>query len=231
MIFSISPDITLIISPSIQDYCKHHSQSRYCVIIGKQVSFLKKDNSLPSSVKNRCLALTSYADYTSLRLYDNTSLTPVILALYTKESSCKWTISKDGYGSIGYGQLTPKFLDKLLIPVAPDYKRVEKQYVYATGYYLKYIHERLNPYDKWWITLQIYNGGNGVIEHCKKSNSTTWSNCLFNCNKSPSICVWKVDDNCKQYRDGCEINYEYSVKTYTYYIQYKRETDIPVQYW
>ncbi|MEM3420502.1 MAG: hypothetical protein QW806_09815 [Nitrososphaerota archaeon] len=223
-------EFSQIVDTSILDYCQKY-KTRYCNIIEKQIDYLEKKNTIPLDTKQRCIKLFEYTDYTSKRLYNVTSISPLILALYTKESNCKWVVSKDGYGSIGYGQLTPKFLDKLLLPIVPEYKRVEKDYTYAVGYYLKYIHERQNKFKKWWITLQIYNGGIGVISHCEKANSTKWSNCLLHCNKSPNICVWKEGEKCKQYRDGCEINYEYSIKTYNYYLQYKRNIDPQITYW
>lgn len=41
-----------------------------------------------------------------------------------------------------------------------------------------------------------------------------WEDAFKVCNEKyvENICVWKVNDNCKQWRTGCDINYSYGYK-------------------
>ena len=53
------------------------------------------------------------------------------------ETDCRWRMSVDGHGSVGYFQLTPKFLDRYLRPLFPDYdKPYSKQHIEAAIYYI-----------------------------------------------------------------------------------------------
>ena len=134
------------------------------------------------------------------------------VALAKVESNCRWVISQDGYGSIGYFQLTPKFLDEILKPYFPKYKEIGMDYFYAFVFYLKFLYDT-TPEKRLWIVYQRYNGGDWVLKECKRANSWEWSECKKFC-KRGDICVWKEEGRCKQYRNACDINYEYSVKIY-----------------
>jgi hypothetical protein len=146
------------------------------------------------------------------------------LALAKKETNCRWLTSLDGHGSVGYFQLTPKFLDPILRPLYPDYtKPYSKDHFYAFAYYIKSLHST-NPSNKLFITYQRYNGGDWVLKECKRASVYDWHKCKQACRRG-IVCVWKVNGVCKQYRNACDINYEYSLLIYQYGQKYKKGTD------
>jgi len=152
------------------------------------------------------------------------------IATAEKETSCRWRESADGHGSIGYFQLTPKFLDPLLKPLFPDYtKPYSKDHFYAFAYYLNTLIKN-NPTPQLWIVYQRYNGGNWVIRECRRAGAWEWDKCLQNCRRG-NVCVWKVGTECKQYRSACEINYQYSLFIYRSADKYRRGSDGRWRYW
>jgi len=152
------------------------------------------------------------------------------IATAEKETSCRWRESTDGHGSVGYFQLTPKFLDPLLKPLFPDYtKSYSKDHFYAFAYYLNTLIQS-TPTPRLWVAYQRYNGGNWVIRECKRAGLWEREKCLQNCRRG-WVCVWKVGEECKQYRSACEINYEYSLLIYRYAEKYRRGEDGRWRYW
>ena len=152
------------------------------------------------------------------------------IATAEKETGCRWRESADGHGSVGYFQLTPKFLDPLLKPLFPDYtKPYSKDHFYAFAYYLNTLIQN-NPTPSLWIVYQRYNGGNGVIQECRRAGSWEWGKCLQFCRRG-KVCVWKVGAECKQYRSACEINYQYSLFIYRSADKYRRGEDGRWRYW
>jgi hypothetical protein len=152
------------------------------------------------------------------------------IATAEKESSCKWRESADGHGSVGYFQLTPKFLDPLLRPLFPDYtKPFSRDHFYAFAYYLNTL-IRSNPTPQLWIVYQRYNGGDWVIRECRQAGAWEWDKCRQFC-KRGRVCVEKAGTECKQYRCACEINYEYSLLVYIYAEKYRRGEDGRWRYW
>jgi hypothetical protein len=152
------------------------------------------------------------------------------IATAEKETSCRWRESLDGHGSVGYFQLTPKFLDPLLKPLFPDYTRpYSKDHFYAFAYYLNTLIVS-NPAPRLWLAYQRYNGGNWVIQECRRAGSWEWEKCLQNCRRG-QVCVWKAGTGCKQYRSACEINYQYSLLIYRYADKYRRVPDGRWKYW
>jgi len=152
------------------------------------------------------------------------------IATAGKETSCRWRESADGHGSVGYFQLTPKFLDPLLKPLFPDYtKPYSKDHFYAFAYYLSTLIVS-NPAQKLWVVYQRYNGGDWVIQECKRAGVWEWEKCLQFCRRG-QVCVWKAGAECKQYRSACEINYQYSLFIYRYADQYRRGSDGRWRYW
>ncbi len=146
------------------------------------------------------------------------------LALAKKETNCRWLTSLDGHGSIGYFQLTPKFLDPILRPLYPDYtKPYSKDHFYAFAYFIKSLHSS-NPSNKLFVTYQRYNGGNWVLKECKRAGVYEWSKCKQACMRG-NVCVRKVNGECKQYRSACDINYSYSLLIYKYGQKYKKGAD------
>jgi hypothetical protein len=151
------------------------------------------------------------------------------IALAKKETNCRWLTSLDGHGSVGYFQLTPKFLDPILRPLYPDYtKPYSKDHFYAFAYYIKTLHKS-NPSGKLFITYQRYNGGDWVLKECKRAGVYEWDKCRQACRRG-NVCVWKSNGVCKQYRSACDINYEYSLLIYKYGQKYKKGIDI-ITYW
>jgi hypothetical protein len=152
------------------------------------------------------------------------------IATAEKETSCRWRESLDGHRSIGYFQLTPKFLDPMLRPLFPDYtKPYSKDHFYAFAYYLNTL-IKSNPVPQLWIVYQRYNGGNWVIRECRRAGAWEWGKCLQKCRRG-NVCVWRVGTECKQYRSACEINYEYSLLIYKYAEKYRRAGDGRWRYW
>ena len=146
------------------------------------------------------------------------------LALAKKETNCRWLTSLDGHGSVGYFQLTPKFLDPILRPLYPDYiKPYSTDHFFAFAYYIKSLHIS-NPSNKLFITYQRYNGGDWVLKECKRAGSYEWSKCKQACRRG-NVCVRKINGECTQYRSACDINYEYPVLIYKFGQKYKKGTD------
>jgi hypothetical protein len=130
-----------------------------------------------------------------------------------KETDCRWVTSVDGHGSVGYFQLTPKFLDKILRPFFPDYdKAYSMQHFQAFAYYIGVLWKS-NPVRKLWVLYQRYNGGDWVVKECKKAGCWVWDECYKYC-KRGNVCVWMTSTGCKQWRSACDINYGYSKKVY-----------------
>jgi len=144
------------------------------------------------------------------------------------ETRCRWVQSLDGHGSVGYFQLTPKFLDHILRPYFPKYKEPHLDHFYAFAFYLKSLYDT-TPVKKLWVVYQRYNGGGWVLRECGMANSYVWEHCRSKCRRG-NVCVWRGIDGCKQYRSACDINYEYSVKVYKSGLKYKKEED-KYDYW
>ncbi len=157
------------------------------------------------------------------------------VATAKKETNCRWIKSLDGHGSIGYFQLTPKFLDPLLSPLFPDYtKEYSKDHFYAFAYYLNTL-IKSNPVPSLWIAYQRYNGGDWVLRECKFAKSYNYKACMEACyslGKRGMVCVWRDKTGvCKQYRHACEINYLYSYLIFKYSQPYKQGSDSRWLFW
>jgi len=135
------------------------------------------------------------------------------------ETRCRFIISKDGYGSVGYFQLTPKFLDPVLRPYFPKYTENTLDHFYAFAYYLRSLY-----YTPLWIMYQRYNGGDLVLKECKKAKSLQWEDCKAQCRRK-FVCVYYTGMSCEQYRSACDINYAYSQHVYKYGQYYKTDKD------
>lgn len=174
--------------------------------------------------EDRCLSLVNPVREATYKYIANDFPYWYNVGLAKKETNCRWIKSLDGHGSVGYFQLTPKFLDTYLKPLFPDYtKEYSKDHFYAFAYYLKSLINKC-PVKKLWVVYQMYNGGNWVLNECKKAGIWEWEKCKNQC-KRGMVCVWKTNEGCKQYRSACDINYMYSVKVYQFGQAYKTKPD------
>ena len=140
------------------------------------------------------------------------------------ETKCRFIVSKDGHGSVGYFQLTPKFLDPILRPYFPRYTENHLDHFYAFAYYLRSLYKQ-----PLWIMYQRYNGGDFVLRECRRANSMRWEDCKAQCRRK-NVCVWFDGLTCKQYRNACDINYSYSKHVYQYG-QYYRTGEDRLKFW
>jgi hypothetical protein len=146
-----------------------------------------------------------------------------------KETNCRWVMSVDGHGSVGYFQLTPKFLDKMLRLLFPDYdKAYSVQHFEAFAYYVGVL-LRSSPVRKLWVVYQRYNGGDWVLKECERAGSWVWEECYKQCRRK-DVCVWMTANGCRQWRSACEVNYEYSLRVWEYGRRWKGGED-RVVYW
>jgi hypothetical protein len=146
------------------------------------------------------------------------------IGLAHTETGCRFVISKDGHGSVGYFQLTPKFLDPILRPYFPKYTENHLDHFYASMYYLRSLYKQ-----PLWIMYQRYNGGDLVLRECSRANSMRWEDCKAQCRRK-DVCVWFDGLTCKQYRNACDINYGYSKKIYQNGQYYKAGQD-KLKFW
>jgi hypothetical protein len=147
------------------------------------------------------------------------------VALSKRETNCRWITSLDGHGSVGYFQLTPKFLDPMLRSLYPDYdKPYSKDHFYAFSYYIKSLHNS-SPSNKLFIVYQRYNGGDWVLKECRRAGVYDWSKCKQYCMRG-NVCVHKINGECTQYRSACDINYGYSLTIFNYGQKYKKGIDL-----
>lgn len=147
--------------------------------------------------------------------------------LLETESNCKWVKSLDGFGSIGYAQITKSQWDRVLRPIYPYWDRPNsKQYFYATAFVIK---KSIENTCRLWQGYQVYNGGRLVVKECKVANSCRWEECRKQC-KRQNVCVYMTASGCRQYRNACDINYAYSVKVYRNGQKYRAGED-KIPYW
>lgn len=130
-----------------------------------------------------------------------------------KESRCKHhALSTDGIGSEGFAQITYPWwkseLDKegiLEIKSLKGHARAQA-YINYRAYQQSYC-------KKLFETYQIYNGGNLVSKELQRAGSCKWEDGLKVCRRK-DICVWRTEKECKQWRNACDVNYEYSLTIY-----------------
>ncbi len=132
------------------------------------------------------------------------------------ESNCRWVRSRDGHGSVGPAQITPKFWDEILRQKYPFWGIKPSQYFMAHAYILWKMHKR-NKCKSLFITYQCYNRScYKVLKETK--GCCSWYQGYEVCKRTGrNICVWRSKTGkCLQYRSECDINYNYSRKIYKY---------------
>ena len=132
------------------------------------------------------------------------------------ESNCRWRTSLDGWGSLGYAQITPRWWDKELSKLFPSWKEKDSFDYFLAQAYILHKYHKINKCGKLFITYQCYNRSCWkVLKETK--GCCSWEQGYQECLKKPKkICVWRVKGKCKQYRTDCDINYLYSKKIYKY---------------
>ncbi len=136
------------------------------------------------------------------------------IAQAEKESVCRHSIlSSDGVGSEGFAQITWSVWKQALqkegiseIKSIPNHAKAQA-YINYYSYNQSYCKKLFEMY-------QIYNGGSLVSKELRKTNSCRWEDGYRVC-KRKDVCVWQTSAGCKQWRNACDINYEYSYKIYT----------------
>jgi hypothetical protein len=140
-----------------------------------------------------------------------------------KESQCRHNIvSSDGNRSEGFSQITYNLwknqLRKAGIPEIASIPNHAK----AQAYINKYYYDRVIC-KKLWAMYQAYNGGL-LINKELQTAGCDWNKAYKACRRG-NVCVWKTKKGCRQYRNACDINYEYSLLIYKYGQKYKKGND------
>lgn len=135
------------------------------------------------------------------------------------ESNCIWRTSLDGWGSIGYAQITPKFWDKTIGKLYPNWKiKDSTDYFLAHAYVIKTCLDSAYCNKNLWNVYQCYNRNCSKVNREAREASCNWDKALNICyNKYlENICVWNVGSKCRQWRTNCDINYNYGFKVWKF---------------
>ena len=148
------------------------------------------------------------------------------IAQAEKESLCRHSIiSSDGIGSEGFAQITYKWWQERLKKAGiPEIKSIPN-HAKAQAYINRYEYER-TWCKKLFEMYQRYNGGALVTNELKRSGSCNWEDGYAKCQRK-DICVWVTSQGCKQWKNACDINYEYSLKIFQISSKYRLGTDSP----
>lgn len=186
------------------------------------------------SIKDNCLKLYKNVKSSHEWLFGISYPAYFNLAQLKKETNCIWLTSKDGFGSVGYAQITPKFwqseFEKMNIK---DYKIKD-----SFDHFKAHAYINKNAYDsitklcldnqtktkKLWAAFQGYNGSPFTLnKEIEKAKVCIYEESKKQCNRG-IMCVWYDKDGktCKQYRDRCDINYSYSIIIYKYGLEYAK---------
>lgn len=140
-----------------------------------------------------------------------------------KESLCRHNVfSSDGIGSEGFAQITFKWWkDKLLKEGITEIASIQN-HAKAQAYINKYYFDR-SYCKKLFEMYQMYNGGTLVSRELQRANSCKWEDGYKNCRRK-DICVWVTKEGCKQWRNACDINYQYSLKIFELSKKYREQT-------
>jgi len=149
------------------------------------------------------------------------------------ETNCTWKTSLDGWGSIGYAQLTEKFLPWLKEKF-PNWKiQGHIDHFMAQAYLIKQLLHQAYC-QKLWNVYQCYNRSCWKVNREAKNSECKWKNAFELCKKnySENICVFKKEDKCLQWRTSCDINYNYGYKVWKNGLKYKIEIiEKTYKYW
>lgn len=143
-----------------------------------------------------------------------------------KESQCRHSIlSTDGIGSEGFAQITFKWWQERLAKEGITEIKSIVNHAKAQAY-INYYYHLQNLCQRLWGTYQAYNGGELVFKEMRKAHSCRWEDAKRVCRRK-DVCVWKISTGCRQWRNACEINYQYSKKIYELAGKYRLFSDPP----
>ena len=149
------------------------------------------------------------------------------------ETNCIWRTSLDGWGSIGYAQLTERFLP-WLNEKFPNWKvKGHIDHFLAQAYLIKQLIGQARC-KKLWNVYQCYNRSCWKVNREAVQAGCVWDRAFELCNEkfAESICVWKRAGQCLQWRTSCDINYQYSYKVWKNGIKYRNGMiERNYQYW
>lgn len=146
------------------------------------------------------------------------------------ESLCRHSIlSSDGIGSEGFAQITFRWWRDRLAKEGIHEIGSVANHAKAQAFINRYEYER-TACRRLFEMYQRYNGGDLVSRELKKANSCKWEDGYKIC-KRKNICVLTTKTGCKQYRNTCNINYEYSIKIYEKAQKYRIYSDRKFAFW
>ena len=140
-----------------------------------------------------------------------------------QESNCRDIISNDGVGSQGVSQVTYKLWDKYLKSNGVYDLRSTSNQIKAQAYIMKSCKNQAVS-NQLWIMYQVYNGGGLVNKEIKRAGSINHDLARKECKRK----VVRFSNGMSI--DACEINYDYSVKIFSYGQKYKLSED-KLKYW
>ncbi|MEM4385831.1 MAG: hypothetical protein QXD03_04725 [Candidatus Anstonellales archaeon] len=133
------------------------------------------------------------------------------VAQLEKESSCRHNLlSSDRVGSEGLAQITYSLWKSVLISEGINEIKTIPNHLKAQAYINKYYYDRLKFCGKkLWAMYQAYNGGLLIEKECRLSGSSNRTEARKFC-KRKDVCIKFKGKVCVQYKNACDINYEYS---------------------
>jgi len=138
------------------------------------------------------------------------------------ETNCIWRTSLDGWGSIGYAQLTERFLP-WLSEKFPNWRiKGHIDHFMAQAYLIKQLLSQVSC-KKLWCVYQCYNRSCWKVNREAVQADCIWERAFELCNERyvENICVWKQAGKCLQWRTNCDINYSYGYKVWKNGVKYR----------
>lgn len=131
------------------------------------------------------------------------------------ESNCMWRTSLDGWGSVGYAQLTYKFLKPILDKFPQWNVKDATDHFLAQAYVVKDCIRQASC-SRLWNAYQCYNRSCWKVNREAREGGCEWEKAFDICSRryAESVCVWRVDGQCRQWRTNCDVNYCYGYKVW-----------------
>jgi len=138
------------------------------------------------------------------------------------ETNCMWRTSLDGWGSVGYAQLTERFLP-WLNEKFPNWKvKGHIDHFMAQAYLIKQLIDQVKC-KRLWCVYQCYNRSCWKVNREAMQADCIWEKAFELCNGRymENICVWRQSEKCLQWRTNCDINYSYGYKVWKNGVKYR----------